>query len=486
VIYINGQWRNGTGSQFQSLNPANEQVLWTGCSASANDIDDAVASAQRALPDWKGRSLDERLFFLKTFQQQLEQNLPRLAKLITEEVGKPLWDATTEVQGMIGKIDLTIQAFHSRRASTEIEISGGVARTRYQPLGVVAVYGPFNFPGHIANGQIAPALLAGNTLIFKPSELTPLVAEETVKLWEETGLPPGVLNLVQGARDTGEAIAQHSGIQAILFTGSLKTGVALQRALVGRPEVLLALELGGNNPLVVHRISDIDAAVYWTIQSAYITSGQRCTCARRLIVTKGNDEFLKRLQQAVSQLTPDRPDANPPPFLGPLVHASAVERLLQEQQRLVDHGARVLVQAQRSSLGGAFVSPGLMDVTSCSSLTDEEVFGPLLQVHRVQSFDEAITVANDTQYGLVAGLFSDQEEDFREFANSVQAGLINWNRPTTGASGQLPFGGWGKSGNHRPAGYFMIDSCNSPVAMMESPSLSMPESSSPGLERFNQ
>ncbi len=481
MLYINGNWQAGKGTLFHSFNPATDDILWTGKTATSQDVNEAVKSAKQALPAWKHLTLADRIRFLHAFRDQLKLNQTRLTELITAEVGKPLWDAATEVQAMIGKIDLTVQAIQHRRPDVELPIPGGHSRTTYQPLGVVTVFGPFNFPGHIANGQIVPALLAGNTVVFKPSELTPLVAEETVKLWEAAGLPPGVLNLVQGAHETGESLASHPEIRAILFTGSLQTGIALQRTLVGRPEVLLALELGGNNPLIVTNITDIKAAVYWTIQSAFLTTGQRCTCARRLIVTKGNNEFLRQLKLAIAHLEPGLPDVEPLPFLGPLIHANAVSRLLQEQDRLISGGAVSLVRAERSPVGRAFVTPAFLDVTDCDTVEDQELFGPLLQLHRVRDLGDAIAMANETQYGLVAGLFSDHADDFDEFSSSVQAGLLNWNRPTTGAGGQLPFGGWGRSGNHRPAGYFMIDSCNAPVATMESPQLQLPNQLSPGI-----
>ncbi|SFJ64606.1 succinylglutamate-semialdehyde dehydrogenase [Planctomicrobium piriforme] len=481
MLFLNGEWRQGAGAELASFNPANEQRLWAGFGANAVDVADAVASARRALPAWRRTSIEQRSEILLAFRQQLEQHQVRLARLISEETGKPLWDAASEVQAMIGKIPVSLQALQTRRAPSEITVPGGTGSTRYKPLGVVAVFGPFNFPGHIANGQIVPALAAGNTVVFKPSELTPLVAQETVKLWEAAGLPAGVLNLVQGGRETGSELSSHPDVNGILFTGSLRTGVALQQALVGRPEVLLALELGGNNPLVVHSVQDVDAAVYWTIQSAYVTAGQRCTCARRLIVTDGNEAFVDRLISATRQIRVGAPDADPQPFFGPLINAAAAQHVLAAQKELIQSGAKLLVPARPLDLGSAYVSPGLLDVTDCELLRDEEVFGPLLQVIRVPDLNAAIDRANRTQYGLVAALFSDHREDFETFYDAVNAGLVNWNRPTTGASGQLPFGGIGRSGNHRPAGYFMIDACNSPVGTMEAPRLVLPETFSPGI-----
>lgn len=481
MLFINGEWVLGGGSQFQSQSPSNAEVLWTGNVATSRDVDQAVQAARCAWPAWRRTPLSRRIEILERFRELLQERRDTLTALISKEVGKPLWDATTEVQAMIGKIALTIHALENRRSPTESEIPGGMVRTKYMPLGVVAVYGPFNFPGHIPNGQIAPALLAGNTVVFKPSEYTPNVAEELVRLWEEAGVPPGVLNLVQGALATGQDLVNHSAIDAVFFTGSYRTGVALQKALAERPEVLLALELGGNNPLVVHQVSDLNAAVYWTIQSAYLTSGQRCTCARRLIVTEGNDAFLEKLAEVVSHLTIGRPDDTPQPYLGPLIHAGAVLAVLDEQARLVKGGAKVIVEAKVHELGPTYVTPGLIDVTDCSTVTDHEVFGPLLKVIRVADLQTALEIADQTQFGLVAAIFTDEREHFEQFSDVVRTGLLNWNRPTTGAGGQLPFGGSRKSGNHRPAGYFMIDACNDPVAIMESPQLSLPDTLSPGI-----
>lgn len=472
MLFIDGKWRTGAGDEFTSHSPASGEVVWSGRAASAADVGDAVFTATQAQRHWQRMPFPERTQILRTFADKLREQHEQFAQLISMETGKPHWDARTEVDAMIAKVDVSLTALAERRAETERALPQGTAHTRYRPHGVVAVFGPFNFPGHLANGQIVPALAAGNAVLFKPSELTPRVAEETVKLWEAAGLPAGVLNLLQGGRSTGEAIiqqAQQGRIQAVLFTGSLATGLSLRRALIDRPDVLLALELGGNNPLIVHRPSDISAAVALTLQSAFITSGQRCTCARRLIVTPGNDEFLTKLQRAVERVVVGAPEALPEPFMGPLIHARAASQVLAAQQALIDAGGIPLVACQtRSDLGPAFLSPGLIDVSHCQNVPDEEIFGPLLQVIYVESLAEAITVANQTQYGLVAGILTDSAADFAEFEQQSTAGLVNWNRPTTGASGWLPFGGTGFSGNHRPAGYFMVDACNIPVASMRS------------------
>lgn len=382
---------------------------------------------------------------------------------------------------MIGKIGVSVKAYYERRSESSIDLPGIRGVTRYKPHGVLAVFGPYNFPGHISHGHIVPALLAGNAVVFKPSELTPRVSEFTVQLWEQANLPDGVMNLVQGDRETGVALVAHPGHNGVLFTGSLKAGLSISRELIDRPEAIVALELGGNNPLVVHNLNNISAAVYTTIQSAYLTSGQRCTCARRLIVPDGNHAFLKQLVETIPRLVVGPPESEPQPFMGPLIHSQAVNSVLVEQSRLIAAGGVSLAKAKRLPLGDAFISPGLIDITRVADRKDEEVFGPLLQLIRVPDFEAAIAEANHTNYGLVAGLLCASRELYELFYREVNAGLINWNSQTTGASGQLPFGGTGRSGNHRPAGYFMIDSCNVPVASLEREALELPETLLPGV-----
>ncbi len=479
--FIAGEWVQATGAAFASQNPATGVEIWNGHSSTELDIDSAVLAARHAAKDWSWRPLRERIRIIEAFGKQLESQQENLASVISQEVGKPLWEARTEVQAMIGKIEVSVNAYCERRSKSSIDLLGVRGVTRYKPHGVLAVFGPYNFPGHISHGHIVPALLAGNTVVFKPSELTPRVSEFTMQLWEQVNLPDGVLNLVQGDRETGVALVAHSGHNGVLFTGSLKAGLSISRALVDRPEVIVALELGGNNPLVVHDVNNIAAAVYTTIQSAYVTSGQRCTCARRLIVPDGNDEFLDRLHETIPRLLVGPPESEPQPFMGPLIHSEAVDSVLAEQNRLIASGGVSLSKSERLPLGDAFISPGLIDVTLVPDRKDEEVFGPLLQLVRVPDFEAAIVEANHTKYGLVAGLLCEDRELYEQFSRAVDAGLINWNSQTTGASGRLPFGGTGRSGNHRPAGYFMIDSCNVPVASLERESLELPETLLPGV-----
>ena len=358
---------------------------------------------------------------------------------------------------------------------------GAQSITRHRPLGVVAVFGPYNFPGHLPNGHIIPALLAGNTVVFKPSELTPLVGERTVQLWDEAGIPSGVINLVQGAADVGRALASAPDLDGLFFTGSAHVGQILHRQFADYPGKMLALEMGGNNALIVGDVGDMGAAVYQAISSAFASAGQRCTCARRLLVPSNvsGDQFLDRFVEASAALTVGNPTADV--FLGPLISPKAASDLLAAQQTLVDLGGKLLLGMHRRPEGDAYVSPGIIDLTGVAKVPDEEYFGPLVSVYRYETFDEAIGLANDTRFGLAAGLFDDSRDRFERFMSRSTAGVVNWNRPTTGASSGAPFGGTGLSGNHRPAAYYAADYCAYPVASFEAQTLSLPDELPPGV-----
>jgi succinylglutamic semialdehyde dehydrogenase len=394
-----------------------------------------------------------------------------MAAIISRATGKPLWDAATEAAAMVGKAELSVKAYEERTPSKEAAAGPFIARITHHPHGVMAVLGPFNFPGHLPNGHIMPALIAGNTVIFKPSEQTPEVAEFTLRLWEEAGIPPGVINLLQGARAPAEQLVAHDNVHGILFTGGVPAGRAIHRALGGKLEKIVALELGGNNPLVVWDAADLQSAAKLIVKSAYITSGQRCTCSRRLIIKAGKDgnAVLDALTTLIDRLTIDRPDAQPQPFIGPLISAHAAQQVLAVQAEWLRNGGIAIRESKRLPIGPAYLSPGLIDVTALPERRDEEIFGPLLQVIRVTDFEAALDEANNTRFGLAAGLISDSAELFTRFESEVRAGVLNWNRQTTGASGAAPFGGVGQSGNHRPAGYYAADYSAWPMASLIAP-----------------
>lgn len=466
--FIGGRWLKGSGAAFASIAPADQAEVWSGNEAGAGDVDAAVRAARDAFPAWRRRPLDERIALVRTFAKLVDANKTEMAAVISRATGKPLWDAATEAAAMVGKAELSVKSYQERTPTKEAPAGAFVARISHHPHGVMAVLGPFNFPGHLPNGHIMPALIAGNTVIFKPSEQTPEVAEFTMRLWEQTGIPAGVINLVQGGRAPAEQLVAHDGVDGVLFTGGVPAGRAIHRALGGRPEKIVALELGGNAPLVVWNAGDVEAAARLIVKSAFITSGQRCTCSRRLIVETGaeGDRVLDALLKLTDRVVTGVPDARPQPFMGPLISARAADAVLKTQSEWLHSGGVALREAKRLDLGPAFVSPGVIDVTGVIARKDEEVFGPVLQVIRVRDFDAALAEANNTKFGLAAGLISDDPELFAKFEAEVRAGVLNWNRQTTGASGSAPFGGVGQSGNHRPAGYYAADYSAWPMASL--------------------
>ena len=482
---IDNQWLTGNGPTFNSLNPANNDILWQGQGADSQQIDDAITAARAAFLAWSLTSYSDRLAVVKAFQTQLKEHAEEIAIAIAQETGKPLWETRTEAAAMAGKIDLSAKAYEERTGVVSKPAPPGTqAWLRHRPHGVVAVFGPYNFPGHLPNGHIVPALLAGNTVVFKPSEQTPMVAELTVKCWLNAGLPAGVINLVQGARETGIALANHNGIDGLFFTGSSSTGMLLHTQYAGRPDKILALEMGGNNPLIVSQVADTRAAVHEIIQSAYISAGQRCTCARRLYIPKGaqGDHLVEMLVTTIGKIRVGFYDAEPAPFMGSVISSTAAQQLLTAQQDLIKQGAKSLVTMRLLTANTGLLSPGLVDVTNAKDLPDEEYFGPLLTLTRYDNFDQAITMANNTSFGLSAGLLSDSRKEYDYFLPRIRAGIVNWNKQITGASGAAPFGGVGASGNHRASAFYAADYCAYPVASIEADVLTMPQQLSPGLD----
>jgi len=482
-LMISGGWLLGQGETFESRNPVTHERVWFGTSASDDDVDRAVNVARKAFQDWRRESFDTRRAIIEAFRVELESHAEHLADCIGRETGKPLWEARTEVSAMIGKVAISLKAYTDRTGTHEQEIAAGHAVLRHRPHGVVAVFGPYNFPGHLPNGHIVPALLAGNVVLFKPSEQAPLVAQEVIKLWLAAGLPQGVISLLQGARATGESLAKHPGIDGLFFTGSSATGSLLHQQFAGQPDKILALEMGGNNPLIVDDVKNIDGAVHHTLFSAFVSAGQRCTCARRLLVPKGHfgDQFLARLKACTSSLSAGAYNAEPQPFMGAVISPDAADALLNVQKMLLDLGATAVLPMRRLQEKSGLLSPGLIDVSALDELPDEEYFGPMLQIQRYDDFEQALALANATRFGLAAGLLSDSRARYDQFQEEIRAGIVNWNKPLTGASSAAPFGGIGASGNHRPSAYYAADYCAYPVASIESEDIELPDKLSPGL-----
>lgn len=456
-------------SDIQSHRPYDGSVLWQGEAAGEGEIAAALARARVAQRGWFAAGLEHRLSVVRAFKAAVEAEAEAFARLISEETGKPFWEAKTEVASVAAKVEISIQAHAERTGSREgpfkADPAGATQALRHKPHGVLAVLGPYNFPAHLPNGHIVPALIAGNAIIFKPSELTPAVGAHMAALWAKAGLPEHVLEIVQGAGATGRALAA-TDTDGLLFTGSAPTGAALARQFAETPQRILALEMGGNNPLVAWDLAagDLEAAALIVAQSAFLSAGQRCTCARRLIVQDGAHEALVDAVVALSdRLRVSEPFADPQPFMGCVISNQSADGLLARAQALHGKTIRPLL---RQHEGLPFLTPAILDVTGLT-VPDEELFGPVLQIVRVKSFDDAITAANATRFGLSAALLGGDRALYDRFWAGSRAGVVNWNRPTNGAASNAPFGGVGLSGNHRPSAYYAADYCAWPVASVE-------------------
>ncbi|MDF2603123.1 succinylglutamate-semialdehyde dehydrogenase [Sphingomonas sp.] len=453
-------------SEIISFEPATGAELWRGA---VGDVDAEVAAARSGWATWAARPLTYRIETLRRFANVVRSRHEAFADVIARETGKPLWEARTEVDTVMAKVDISVSAYADRTAQRRLDAPmGSRMAVRHKPHGVLAVLGPYNFPAHLPNGHIVPALIAGNAVVFKPSEKTPASGAFLVDCYRAAGVPEECIRLVIGGPDEGRALAGHNGIDGLLFTGSARTGLALNRAFAEKPEKILALEMGGNNPIIVWDTPDLYAASIIIIQSAFTTAGQRCTAARRLIVDqKLFDPLMEQLDKLISRLIVGAPHDDPAPYMGPVIDNEVADQLSESFLALLMRGGRPIRHLQRTQPDRPFLLPGVIDMTEASERPDMELFGPILQVVRAETFDEAIAEANNTRYGLSASLISQTPGLYDRFWSGARAGIVNWNRPTNGASSAAPFGGIGWSGNHRPSAYYAADYCAYPVVSNE-------------------
>jgi len=445
-----------------STEPATGNEIWSG---ESGDAAAEVAAARAAFPEWAARSTAYRCEALRRFANVVRKKEKEFATLISRETGKPFWETQTEVTAVINKVDISIDAYAERTPKRSLEAAmGNKVTVRHKPHGVLAVLGPYNFPAHLPNGHIVPALIAGNAVVFKPSEKTPATGAFMVQCYRDSGIPEGVIRLLQGGPDEGKALAGQPDIDGLLFTGSARAGQALHRQFADTPQKILALELGGNNPLIVWNAKDIEAAATIAVQSAYLSAGQRCTCARRLIVEDGKEgPLLDAIAKMIDRIIVDSPFADPQPFMGPVIDNETAQHLQEQWMGLMMKGGKPIRRLDRPYEDRPYLTPALIDVTDAQGIPDEEIFGPVLQVIRVKDFDAAIEAANATRFGLAASLVGGTHEQFEQFWAHTKAGVINWNKPTNGAPSAAPFGGVGISGNHRPSAFYAADYCAYPV-----------------------
>lgn len=477
-LFINNCWQNASGEQFISKSPNNGEVVFTGNYATKTNCNKAVLSAKQAQQNWFDLGVDARIEYIKKFVEIVKENKEDLSTTISIEVGKPKWEADAEINSIITKIEPCIDAYKSRCSDIVISKANSKGITRFRPLGVLCVIGPYNYPMHMTNGQIMAGLIAGNTIILKPSDKAPLCATKIMECWQKAQLPNGVINMVQGNGDTVKELIKNKDINGVYFTGSYKVGQIISSLC--STNQLCALEMGGDGPIIAWDSSDIKSAAITVIQGAFGTAGQKCVSTRRLIVpdNKFGKALIKEVVKISKKIVVGKYDGNITPFMGPLRTPQMVENALKTQKILLAKGAVSLLEAKKLALGDCFISPCIIDVTNVKYSLKEEVFAPFLRIIRVKTFEDALAEANNSEYGLAASILTEDKNKYEQFLNTAKFGLINWNKPTVGSSAWAGFGGIKNSGNFRPSGYLASDFCSYAVASAEAENLvnvSMPK-----------
>ena len=473
--FLNGRFvlSDKPDSQFKDESPGDlsDQILTA--QITLDNIEKACDHARKAYLPWAALTLEARKKYILKLKDIFISHEAEIAEAIARDTGKALWDALTEAKALPVKIDITLNeslklVSESRFANALPNVDGVL---RYKSRGVMAVIGPFNFPAHLPNGHIIPALVTGNTVIFKPSEQTPFVGQLYAQMIEKAEFPPGVFNMVQGEGETGKRLVAHESIDGILFTGSYEVGLKIKQETLNHYWKILALEMGGKNATVIWDDADIDKAIYETIVGAYMSAGQRCSGTSRVILhDKIADEFTDRFYQTAKKLTIGHWSKNP--FMGSLINAGAVDKYVRFQEMANRENCESLMRGKSLDLEnkGHYVTPSIHLVKSFdpkSTYQKTEIFGPNVAIYRSSDFNNTIDIVNSTGYGLCMSLFTKNMELYNEAILKARVGLLNLNRTTNGASSKLPFGGMGKSGNDRPSAHFAVQYCTVPLASLE-------------------
>src|SRR5712692_1297603 len=463
--YIDGRWlESASGQAFEDTDPANGELIATATKSSAADIDKAVEAAHRAADAWRLYPAPKRGEILYRAGEIMLARKDDLAREMTREMGKVIAEARGDVQE---GIDMTYYiAGEGRRQVGDVvpaELPNKWAMSVSQPIGVVAAITPWNFPLAIPTWKIMPALVLGNTIVFKPASYTPMLAVRLVEILEEAGLPKGVLNLVLGpGGDLGDHLVQHPAIDLISFTGSSDTGAHISE-IAGRLLKRVSAELGGKNAIVVLDDADVDLSIDGIVWSAFGTSGQRCTAASRVIAHRGvANDVIDKLVGRAKKLRMGH-GLEPTTDIGPVVSRQAQEKvasympIAEKEGATIASGGRVPTEGALSK--GFFHEPTvLIDVKPNMRVAQEEIFGPVTAVIEVTGIDEAIKVLNSTKYGLSCSIYPRNVNNAFRFMRDAETGIVYVNAGTIGAEIQLPFGGMKATGNgHREAGRAALD-----------------------------
>ncbi len=476
--FYDGQWHAPAGGDevVRKTSPADtDKLLWEAKVWHAH-ADAVVVSAQKGFEVWRKTSVEERSACLRRYQDAVKKRQEAIAEALAWEVGKPLWEAKTEAASVISKVDVTLNDSLPRISLKTIKgimpnIDG---HTVHKPIGPAVVIGPFNFPCHLANGQILSALIAGNSVIFKPSEKTIYSAQLMMECFEEAGFPAGVVNFINGTGVTAGKLTSDPRVRAVFFTGSRAVGKLILKNTHQDLKKMVALELGGKNTTIVHHDAHVPHALPELLRACFLTSGQRCTSTSIILVhRKIAQQFIDQFTVTAKRIRVDHPVlAEKPAFMGPVIDAAAEKAYLDFCAQGLKEGAQELLAPRKLEMKwlGHYVSPSLHYLEKADlkgKFVQEEIFGPNACFLPYDDIDEALAAANCTEYGLAASVFTRDQALFQRCLRDLDAGIINLNRSTVGASARLPFGGVKDSGNFRPAAVSMVDHCVNAVAALE-------------------
>jgi succinylglutamic semialdehyde dehydrogenase len=473
--YIEGQFLQVTKSdeEWTIHSPADLEDHVLTVKAEYSHIDAAIDSAKQAFKKWKWTPLVERMNLLHRLKEIYQGKKEQIAEIISRETGKPYWEALGEAQALVAKIDVTLNYSLKLVEEQRIEnaLPGIDGYIRFKPRGVMSVIGPFNFPAHLPNGHIIPALITGNTVVFKPSDKTPGVGQIMAECFDEAGFPAGVFNLIQGQGEVGKRLVTHEFVDGVLFTGSYDVGLKIKQDTLRHHWKILALEMGGKNCSIVWNDADLKKAVYENLMGAFLTSGQRCSCTSKIILHKDiKDEFIDKFYQNSKKLTIGHWKSDS--FMGPVISEQTVDNYVRFQEIAKREGAECLMRGKSLELEykGHYVTPSIYlvkDFDPKSIYQKSEIFAPNVAIYVVDSLEQAIEINNSTGFGLVTSIFTQEKQLYEKILLESKVGLVNWNRTTNGASSKLPFGGMGKSGNDRPSAHFAVNYCTVPVSSLE-------------------
>lgn len=475
--YFNGHFSHPEGAQEKILKKCPGELtlnLWE-AGVFYDHIEKVIESSQKGFDSWRKLSFEQRVSYLKKYQEAVRARKDEIAMALALEVGKPLWEAKTEAAALDSKVTVTISDSLERIKQETIKdvmpkIDGHVV---YKPLGPCLVIGPFNFPCHLANGQILSALLAGNSIIFKPSEKTIYSAQLMIECFHQAGFPEGVINFINGTGHTSGKLTSDKRIRGVFFTGSRGVGLRILENTYKDMGKLVALELGGKNSTIIHHDTNISHALPELLRACFLTSGQRCTSTSMILVhRKIEQQFISQFKALTERIIVGHPTKSGDPFMGPLIDQQAENLYFEFCNYGKQEGAEEIVSPRKLDVGfeGHYVSPSIHYAKKPDlngKFIQEEIFGPNCFFVPYDDIEEAIKIANCTPYGLAASVFTRDTEIYKLCLRDIDAGLINLNRSTVGATARMPFGGVKNSGNHRPAAVSMIDHCVSTVASLE-------------------